>query len=94
MRLLNFLKSIQHALRELFLGKPKSDTGNKLRDFLIDLSMDEKLREKFAKDPEGVMDEYGLTDEEKGWIREGDTESINKSVGDNYSSSTWVFISK
>jgi len=93
MRLLNFLKSILRALRELFFGKPKSDTGNKLRDFLIDLSTDENLRERFAKDPEGVMDEYGLTDEEKKWIREGDTGSINNSIGETYISSNWVHVS-
>ena len=94
MRLLNFLKSILNAFIELLFGKPRSNTGNKLRDFLIDLSNDEKLQEKFAKDPEGLMDKYGLSDEEKQWIREGNTEAINKAIGENYSSSTWVFVSK
>lgn len=94
MRLLNFFKSILDALRELFFGTPKSDTGNKLRDFLIDLSNSERLREKYAKDPCGVMDEYGLTDEEQKWIKDGNTEEINKQIGEGYSSVTFIDITR
>ena len=94
MRLLNFLKSILRAFVELLFGKPKSKTGNKLRDFLIDLSNYEKLQDEFAKDSEGVMDRYGLSEKEKQWIREGNTEAINKAIGESYSSSTWVYVSK
>lgn len=94
MRLLNFLKSILRALRELLFGKPRSDTGNKLRDFLIDLSNCEDLQDRFAKDPKGLMDEYGLTEEEQKWVCEGDTDAIDNAIGELYSSSTWVHVSK
>lgn len=94
MRLLNFLKSILRALRELLFGKPRSDTGNKLLDFLIDLSNCEELRDRFEKDPKGVMDEYGLTQEEQVWICEGDTDAINKAIGATYASTLWVHVLK
>ncbi len=94
MRLLNFFKSILDALRELFFGIPKSDTGNKLRDFLIDLSNNDRLREKYAEDPVGVMDKYGLSDDEKKWIEDGNTEEINKHIGEGYSSVIFINVTR
>ena len=94
MRLLNFLKSILRALRELLFGKPRSDTGNKLRDFLIDLSNCEELQDEFVEDPKGVMERYGLTEEEQRWICEGDTDAINKAIGEKYFSTLFIHISK
>jgi len=67
-----------------------SKNENKLRDFLVDINTKKKHKEKYLDDPEKIMDEYCLTDEEKSWIKKGDTESINKSIGDSYFSTQFI----
>ena len=62
----------------------KSDTGNNLRDCLIDLSNNENLRKKFAKDPGKIMDKYDLSASEKKMIQDGDIDGIKSSIGDEF----------
>jgi len=73
----------------------KSNTGNKLRDCLIDLSTNEKLRKKFAKDPNKVMDKYDLTEKEKQMVECGNIDEIKKNIGDKfYIAATYINVAQ
>ena len=55
-----------------------------LEHFLRDLSMYSHMREKFRTDPDGVMSDAGLTDDEKKMVKAKDVVGIKKYLGDNY----------
>ena len=55
-----------------------------LEQFLRNLSMHSHLRQAFAKDPESVMSEARLSDQEKALLRAKDTAGIKKYLGDSY----------
>ena len=55
-----------------------------LEHFLRDLSMYSHMREKFRVDPDGVMADAGLTDEEKKMVKANDVAALKKYLGDNY----------
>lgn len=76
------------------MEKIMSTTENKLRDFLIELGCNEKLRKKYEKHPDKVMEKHGLTDKEQQWVMHGNTEEINKHIGENYFSTTFVHVSR
>jgi hypothetical protein len=50
--------------------------SNKLADFLIKMADDLDLQRSYATDPEAVMAQYGLTDDEKAALRTGDEKII------------------
>jgi len=50
--------------------------ANKLSKLLSDLAEDRKLEKRFLEDPETVMEEYELTEEQKRAVRSRDAEAI------------------
>ncbi|WP_298775328.1 hypothetical protein [uncultured Shewanella sp.] len=54
-----------------------------LDGLLAKLSTDAELKDQFLTDPESVMDEAELTDEEKTAIRESDADKLSDLTGDN-----------
>lgn len=50
--------------------------SNNLNKLLTDLAKDRKLEKTFLKDPEKVMDEYGLGDDQKKAVRSRDEKAI------------------
>ncbi|QSX29034.1 hypothetical protein JYB88_12320 [Shewanella cyperi] len=58
---------------------------SKLTDFLKKLGEDATLLDAYKKDPEGVMRQHGLTDEEIAAIMAGDMQKLKGLTGDgNY----------
>jgi len=51
-----------------------------IKEFLIDLSQNEKALDRFTNDPEGAMSEAGLSAEEKAAINSADRAEIAKLV--------------
>lgn len=54
---------------------------SKLADLLIEMADDTVLQHKYTKDPDGVMNDYGLNDAEKAALRSENTETIQKAAG-------------
>ncbi|WP_299490475.1 hypothetical protein [uncultured Shewanella sp.] len=54
-----------------------------LDGLLAKLSTDAELKEQFLTDPESVMDEAELTDDEKAAMRDSDTDKLSDLTGDN-----------
>jgi hypothetical protein len=63
-----------------------------LEHFLRDLSMYSHMREKFRTDPDGVMSDAGLTDDEKKMVKSNDITGIKKYLGDNYAAAAKINI--
>lgn len=55
---------------------------NKAAKFVTKLSEDPTQREAFKNDPEGTMDQHGLSDEDKAVMRTGDPDKIREYLGD------------
>ena len=55
--------------------------SNKLADFLIKMTDDPDLQHKYATDPEAVMAQYGLTDDDKAAMRSGNESTILARMG-------------
>jgi hypothetical protein len=60
--------------------------ASKLFNMLSDLAKDAKIRDKFKKDPDAVMTEYGLSDAQKKALNEsmkqGKHDSFHKAMKD------------
>ena len=54
-----------------------------LDGLLAKLSTDAALKDQFLTDPESVMDEAELTEDEKSAIRDSDAEKLSELTGDN-----------
>lgn len=54
---------------------------SKLAEFLQSMGRDADLNAEFEKDPEGVMSQFELSDDEKKAIREGDVDTVKKMSG-------------
>lgn len=54
----------------------------KAADFVTKLSQDPGKREAYKTDPEGLMDEHGLSEEDKAVLRTGDPDKIREYLGD------------
>ena len=63
-----------------------------LEQFLRNLSTHATLREAFAKDPEGVMREAGLSDQEMQLLRAKDTDAIKKYLGESYLAAVMIHL--
>jgi hypothetical protein len=55
--------------------------SNKLADFLIKMADDLNLQQSYATNPEAVMAQYGLTDDDKAALRTGNEASILARIG-------------
>lgn len=53
-----------------------------LNDFLEKLSSDADLKARYLENPEQVMEEAGLSEEEKEAMRSGDEKSLSDLTGD------------
>ncbi|WP_064791871.1 hypothetical protein [Shewanella woodyi] len=53
-----------------------------LNDFLENLSSDAELQVRYLENPEQVMEEAGLSEEEKEAMRSGDEKSLSDLTGD------------
>lgn len=51
--------------------------------FINKLSTDPNLRSQFKANPDAVMDQEGLSDEDKQVVRSGDPEQIRAHLGDD-----------
>lgn len=54
-----------------------------LNDFLEKLSSDADLKARYLENPEQVMEEAGLSEEEKEAMRSGDEKSLSDLTGDS-----------
>jgi hypothetical protein len=50
------------------------------------------VSKRYVNHPEKVMSEYGLSDEEKEWVRTGNTEKINENIGESSSAVVYIDI--
>ena len=66
----------------------------KLGDFLIRVSKDPELRERFREDPYGTMDAEGLTEEHKEVLGSGDPDRIRKYLGDQGPPGCFIILAK
>lgn len=55
---------------------------SKLNELLQNLSTDAVLKQVYLDNPEKVMDEAGLTEQEKAALRSGDEQELIKLTGD------------
>jgi hypothetical protein len=56
----------------------------KAGEFVAKLSEDPTLRDRFARDPDAVMDEHGgLTEEDKAILRTKDPDKIKQHLGED-----------
>ncbi len=53
----------------------------KAGQFVIALSQDPALKERFEADPDAVMTEYGLSEADRAVFNSGDTERIKQYLG-------------
>jgi hypothetical protein len=53
-----------------------------LQQFLVALSTDPELRQRYKEDPDGVLAEAGLTAEESALVKSGDTDAMRSYLGD------------
>ena len=51
--------------------------------FISKLSTDPAYRDRYRKDPDGVMKEAGLTDQDKAVLKSGDPDKIRQHLGDD-----------
>jgi hypothetical protein len=52
-----------------------------LKELITDLSKNPDLEEKFNANPDEVMDQYGLSEQEKELIRNEDLAGVQKALG-------------
>ena len=57
--------------------------SKKTADLITKLSTDPALREKFRANPDAVMDQEGLSAEDKAVLRSGDPDKIRQHLGDD-----------
>lgn len=57
--------------------------SKKAADFVTDLSKDPAKRDRFMEDPDAVMDEHDLSDEDKDVLRTKDSDKIKSYLGDD-----------
>lgn len=55
----------------------------KAADFVTTLSQDPQKREAYKADPEGTMDDHGLSEDDKAVLRTGDPDKIREYLGDD-----------
>lgn len=55
--------------------------SNTLQTLITDLSNNPDLEEKYKANPEAVMEQYGLSDQEKQLMRNEDVAGIQKALG-------------
>lgn len=53
---------------------------NRLNEFLISLSLDPQKREEFYQDPDGVLDDTSLSEDEKDLIKSGNASQIRLAI--------------
>lgn len=69
-----------------------------LTDFLLELAQDPEKAEAFKKDPDKVMAEAGLSEEDQKLLRSGDPQAIREAIdeerlGDSYVTVIFIFMS-
>ncbi len=52
-----------------------------LKSFLMQLSKDASLRDRFRQDPDAVMEEQGIGESDQEAVRSGDPERIRTAIG-------------
>ena len=57
--------------------------SKKAAEFVSNLSKDPAKRDKFMQNPDAVMDEHDLSDEDKAVLRTKDSDKIKSYLGDN-----------
>ncbi|HXT21873.1 MAG TPA: hypothetical protein VN811_14940 [Thermoanaerobaculia bacterium] len=57
--------------------------SQKAADFVAKLSSDSSLQQRYKSDPEAVMSEAGLSDEDKAVLRTNDPAKITAYLGDD-----------
>ncbi|ASJ97442.1 hypothetical protein [Shewanella marisflavi] len=65
---------------------------SKLSDFFQKLGSDAALLEAYKADPEGVMQNYGLSDEEIAAVMSGDKEQIDSLSGDSSDTQAYLIV--
>ncbi|MCL1040789.1 hypothetical protein ACNPKB_10865 [Shewanella marisflavi] len=65
---------------------------SKLSDFFQKLGSDAALLEAYKADPEGVMQDYGLSDEEIAAVMSGDKEQIDSLSGDSSDTQAYLIV--
>ncbi|MFV7770927.1 hypothetical protein [Shewanella marisflavi] len=65
---------------------------SKLSDFFQILGSDAALLEAYKADPEGVMQDYGLSDEEIAAVMSGDKEQIDSLSGDSSDTQAYLIV--
>lgn len=61
-------------------GGTKGRTLSGLREFLLRLADDPRLLESYRQDPDEVLAEAGLTEEERELVKAGDAAGIRRSI--------------
>ncbi|MEM9387631.1 MAG: hypothetical protein AAGA68_21435 [Pseudomonadota bacterium] len=56
--------------------------AEQLKILVKNFGEDPQLRDRFKQDPEGVMQEHGLSDEHKDIVRKGDHDAIKVAAGE------------
>ncbi len=54
-----------------------------LSDFLTKISQDPQEISDFKENPDGVMDDHGLSDQEKEIVKSGDADKVREHLGDD-----------
>ena len=57
--------------------------SKKAADLIAKLSTDAEFRDRFRKNPDQVMDEEGLSDEDREVLKSGDPDRIREHLGDD-----------
>ncbi|QDF75979.1 MULTISPECIES: hypothetical protein [Shewanella] len=65
---------------------------SKLSDFFQKLGSDAALLEAYKADPEGVMQDNGLSDEEIAAVMSGDKEQIDSLSGDSSDTQAYLIV--
>ncbi len=63
--------------------------SEKLKKFVDESNQSETLRNRFADDPDQVMAEYGLSDEEKHLLKSENREEVKKRTGTSVADFVW-----
>ncbi len=71
-------------------GTRKSNDPWRLVKFLVSLSLNPRLRERFLKDPDGTMAKAGLNTKQRALVQSGDPKKIRKYVGSVWPPSPFI----
>lgn len=71
-------------------GTRESNDPWRLVKFLVSLSRDPRLRERFLKDPGGTMAKAGLNKKQRAVVQSGDPKKIRKYLGSVWSPSPFI----